>query len=185
MTDPMGRAVRPLTELRGYIPEPTLPCTATTVFTEFTRGSPPEPTLPQPLLLTPSRGYVSLSSSPHQRADPPLRSFGRMRSHLDWPGVCAGQSAGVPFYRAPRPQPCARIPGDAGLRGEPASAACPRLRSRRRGLPPRRCSAGTPQPPAGLGTWRSAYPRPSCGTSASSRSAPARPSASPTSPGPR
>ena len=56
MTDPMGRPLRPLTELRGYIPEPDIRRLGATVFTEFTRGSPPEPNLPQPLLLTLSEG---------------------------------------------------------------------------------------------------------------------------------
>ena len=76
---------------------------------------------------------IPLGSSPHQRVAPPLRSPGRVWSHLDLPVVCAGQSARMPFYRAPRPRPCARIPADAGLRGEPASAACPRCTQRKTG----------------------------------------------------
>ena len=99
-------------------------------------------------------------SSPHQRGDPLLRSSGRMWSHLDWPGVCAGPSARGPVSRAPPPQPCARILADTETRGAPASAAAPRVRSTRRGRRPPRCHFGRPSPPAGPGIWRSASPRP-------------------------
>lgn len=84
MTDPMGRPLRPLTELRGYIPEPDLRHMVATVFTEFTRGFPPEPTLPQPLLLTPSRGYVSLSRV--RPLSPNLTRSGGSQIRLAWSG---------------------------------------------------------------------------------------------------